>query len=97
MNLKIVMTNGINNLIEDGYIYSTDLDFILLKFISNDWGDLCNEDKKFQNELLKNPNSKYEDRFTGVYLINDIKVWIISEYDYSIKSLIMTILLPEEY
>lgn len=97
MNLKIVVTNGINNLIKEDYIYSTDLDFILLKFISNDWGDLCNEDKKFQNELLKNPNSKYEYRFMGVYMINNIKVWIISEYNYSIKSLIMTILLPEEY
>ena len=48
-------------------------------------------------ELLKNPNSKYEDRFMGVYMINGHKIWIMSEYDYSIKSLLITILLPEEY
>ena len=53
--------------------------------------------KEFQNELLKNPNAKYKDRFMGVYIINEIKIWIMSEYDYSIKSLLITILLPEEY
>ncbi len=69
----------------------------LLKFHSDDWGILCNEDKEFQNELLKNTNSKYEYRFMGVYMINEHKIWIMSEYDYSIKSLLITILLPEEY
>ena len=33
----------------------------------------------------------------GVYMINGHKIWIMSEYDYSIKSLLITILLPEEY
>lgn len=97
MNLRVVMTNGVNYLIEEGEIQDTDLMSILLKFTSNDWGILCNEDKEVQNELLKNPNSKYYDRFMGVYMINENKVWIISEYDYSIKSLLITVLLPEEY
>ena len=30
-------------------------------------------------------------------MINGHKIWIMSEYDYSIKSLLITILLTEEY
>ena len=97
MKLRVVMTNGINYLIESGEFKDKDLMSALLKFHSDDWGILCNEDKEFQNELLKNPNSKYEDRFMGVYMINKHKIWIMSEYDYSIKSLLITILLSEEY
>ena len=97
MKLRVVMTNGINYLIESGEFKDKDLMSSLLKFHSDDWGILCNEDKEFQNELLKNPNSKYEDIFMGVYMINKHKIWIMSEYDYSIKSLLITILLPEEY
>lgn len=97
MNLKIVMTNGVNYLIEMGEIQDKDLLSALLKFNSDDWGILSNEDKEFQKELLKNPHSKYEDRFMGVYMLNENKIWIMSEYDYSIKSLLITILLPEEY
>ena len=97
MKLRVVMTNGVNYLIESGEFKDKDLMSALLKFHSDDWGILCNEDKEFQNELLKNPNSIYEDRFMGVYMINGHKIWIMSEYDYSIKSLLITILLPEEY
>ncbi|MBD7915841.1 hypothetical protein H9660_11865 [Clostridium sp. Sa3CUN1] len=47
--------------------------------------------------MLKNPKAIYMDRFMGAYIINDIKIWIMSDYDYSIKGLVITILLPEEY
>ena len=73
MNLRVVMTNGVNNLIESGEFNDKDLMSALLKFHSDDWGFLCNEDKEFQNELLKNTNSKYEYRFMGVYMINEHK------------------------
>ena len=73
MNLRVVMTNGVNNLIESGEFNDKDLMSALLKFHSDDLGILCNEDKEFQNELLKNTNSKYEYRFMGVYMINEHK------------------------
>lgn len=73
MNLRVVMTNGVNNLIESGEFNDKDLMSALLKFHSDDWGILCNEDKEFQNELLKNTNSKYEYRFMEVYMINEHK------------------------
>ena len=56
MKLRVVMTNGVNYLIESGEFKDKDLMSALLKFHSDDWGILCNEDKEFQNELLKNPN-----------------------------------------
>lgn len=97
MNFKMFMTSGINSLVKEGVLKDKNILIALYKFISNDWGILSDEDKEFQNELLKNPKSKYIDRFMGVYMINKIKIWIMSEYDYSIKGLIYTILLPEEY
>lgn len=34
----------------------------------------------------------------GVYkLMKNIKIWIISEYDYTIDTLIITVLFPNEY
>ena len=51
MKLRVVMTNGVNYLIESGEFKDKDLMSALLKFHSDDWGILCNEDKEFQNEL----------------------------------------------
>ena len=56
MSLRVVMTNEVNYLIEKGEIKDNDLLSALIKFNSNDWGILSNEDKEFQNELLKNPS-----------------------------------------
>ena len=97
MNIKIIITKGIEDLMEEEVFKERDLNLVLSKFISNDWGILENEDKKFQNKLLENPKSIYEDRFLGVYIINKVKIWVIREYDFSTKGLIVTILLPEEY
>ena len=80
-----------------GTLKDIDLVNILNQFVRNDWGVLNDEDKQFQNELLKNPKSVYEERFMGVYLINKFKIWIFREYNYLKDSLIITILLPEEY
>lgn len=97
MKIKTVMTKGINSLLNKDVFTDLDLTLALTKFLSNDWGILSNEDKEFQTSLLRNPKSIYEDRFMGVYIINEIKIWIIKEYDFSIKGLLITILLPEEY
>ena len=45
MKLRVVMTNGVNYLIESGEFKDKDLMSALLKFHSDDWGILCNEDK----------------------------------------------------
>lgn len=61
---------------------------LLLRHVSGDWGEICEEDKT-ENELsLKN----------GFRLLSafrtktDVKIWIITEVDRS-----ATLLLPDEY
>lgn len=97
MKSKIVMTKGVNSLIENGIFSDKDLLSALIQFTSNDWGILSDEDKKLQDELLLIPNSEYNERFMGVYMIHNIKIWFFREYDYSIDTFLTTILLPEEY
>ncbi|MCR1950445.1 hypothetical protein NSA50_05110 [Clostridium sp. DSM 100503] len=97
MKAKIIMTKGVNSLIENGIFSDKDLLSALIQFTSNDWGILSDEDKKLQDELLLIPNSEYNERFMGVYMIHNIKIWFFREYDYSIDTFLTTILLPEEY
>lgn len=97
MNAKIVITKGVNSLIESGLFSDKDLLSTLIQFTSNHWGILSDEDKKLQDELLLIPNSEYTERFMGVYMIHNIKIWFFREYDYSIDTFLTTILLPEEY
>ena len=97
MNIISVMTQGVKFSILEGEINKGDLVVALRKFNDNDWGILSDEDKEFQNKLLEIKNAKFVERFMGVYKSKDIRFWVMSEYDYSIESLVITILLPEEY
>jgi len=59
------------------------------RHIQGDWGDICDEDRKMNEEALI---SGY--RLMSVYDVTaDLKIWIITEADRSVT----TILLPEEY
>ncbi|CAM2079714.1 MAG: hypothetical protein NSGCLCUN01_03942 [uncultured Clostridium sp.] len=97
MKAKIVMTNGVNSLLERGAFSDKDLFLVLIQFTANDWGILSDEDKKLQDELLLVPNSEYSERFMGIYMIHNIKIWIFREYDCYTDTFLTTILLPEEY
>ncbi len=97
MKNSVYMTRGIKNCIDEGEINPYILRISLSRFDSNYWGELCKDDTELQNELLKEKNSKIDNRFIGSYTSNQTKFWIISEYDYTEKTLITTILLPEEY
>ena len=62
---------------------------LLLRHLSGDWGDLCQEDKT-ENEL----SLKYGSRLLSSYQVTDTeKIWIITEADRSVT----TLLLPDEY
>ena len=86
---NICMTSGIAELMEEGKITTNELESILQKHVNGDWGDLCEEDK-LENEAAL---STGESRLMSTYTINNIKIWIITEWDKSVT----TILLPEEY
>lgn len=62
---------------------------LLLRHVTGDWGDLDDEDKK-ENELSVKKGFSILSAYT---LENDVMVWIITEWDRSVT----TILLPNEY
>lgn len=55
---------------------------------SNDWGDVCQEDWDANDHALNDGT-----RLLSAYLVNDSKIWIITEADRCST----TVLLPEEY
>ena len=59
------------------------------RYISGDWGEMCEEDKIANDEALIT-----EDRILASYEEKDMpKIWIITEWDRSST----TILFPSEY
>lgn len=55
---------------------------------AGDWGDVCEQDRRANEEALKSGL-----RLMSVYKIGDGAVWIITEADRSVT----TVLLPEDY
>ena len=98
MKKTILLTHRISTSLQNNEIYEFDLQLQLFKFLENNWGDLCQEDTELQNSLIKKVDAKLHHKFMGVYkLMKNIKIWIISEYDYTIDTLIITVLFPNEY
>lgn len=60
----------------------------LTRHATGDWGNICDEDKKTNEEGLK-----YGYRLMSVYNVYGTVIWIITEADRSVT----TVLLPEEY
>lgn len=98
MKKTILLTHRISTSLQNNEIYEFDLQLQLFKFLENNWGNLCQEDTELQNSLIKKVDAKLHNKFMGVYkLMKNIKIWIISEYDYTIDTLIITVLFPNEY
>ena len=61
----------------------------LIRHANGDWGDVCKEDWKSNDEALKNG-----ERLLSEYkLPDDRRIWIITEWDRSAT----TLLFPEDY
>ena len=81
---QVVITPGANAALD-----RQDVVTALRRHHSGDFGDMCEEDKAYNQEALETGGrimSAYHDR-------NDTKFWIITEHDRSAT----TILLPDEY
>ena len=85
---QLVYTASVQHLIEKETISNIDLFTILRRHASGDWGDLCEEDKQVNQSALADG-----DRLLSSYTINKTTLWIITEADRSVT----TILLPEDY
>ena len=64
-------------------------DFFLEKHVQGDWGEVCSEDKRLNDEALING-----DRLLSAYrTLKNIRLWLITEADRSSSCLLK----PEEY
>ena len=85
----VVITRGANELAENNEKFKKFIEQSFTRYISCDWGEMDEGDKRLNNKALKNG-----DRIFAQYVFdNDLKIWIITEWDRSVT----TILLPEEY
>ena len=83
----VVMTAGVDELVRQGWLNPSQY---LRRHLSGDWGNLCNDDWRQNDAALKSG----EDRLFSSYEVTpDLKLWIITEWDRSVT----TLLLPSEY
>jgi len=85
---RIVWTRGVNDRVAVDTPFSLFVLDSLRRHAKCDWGDLCNQDKK-ENDLSLDRHL----RLLSSYQHNDWKIWIITEADRSVT----TILFPSEY
>lgn len=85
---KVCMTSGIDYAIKEDKNYYKELITCFEKYITGNWGDLCEEDKQANEDALIN-----NERLLASYLTSKGKVYIITERDRSCT----TILFANEY
>ena len=85
---KLVMTRGVHSKIKEDVDFAVGVLDAFERYRRCDFGDLCVEDKSENEQALKDG-----ERIFAVYNIGDEKLWIITEWDRSVT----TLLLPEEY
>lgn len=82
----VVMTAGVDGLVRQGRLKPTPY---LRRHLHGDWGDLSDDDRRLNDAALKSG----EDRlFSSYQVTRDLKLWIITEWDRSVT----TLLLPSE-
>jgi hypothetical protein len=93
---QLVATAGVNSEMREDVKFSDFVNNSLGRYRTEDWGDMCEEDREENDNAVDNisEDGKYLDgRIFAVYKQGDWKIWIITEYDMSVT----TILFPSEY
>ena len=85
---KLVMTRGVHSKIKEDVDFAVGVLDAFERYQRCDWGNLCDEDNALNEQALKDG-----DRIFALYNIGKDKIYIITEWDRSLT----TILLPEEY
>ena len=91
MTLKlgtVLMTQGISARVKKDMKFNDFVSRCVVRHKCGDWGNLCEEDRKANEDAVRNG-----DRVFSSYDSPEGKIWIITEYDRSYT----TVLLPEEY
>lgn len=85
----LVMTCGVAEMYDEDRKFNQFVNTSFNRYIQKDWGDTCEEDVE-RNDYAVN----HEERLLAVYKFSDdITIWIITEWDRSVT----TILFPDEY
>ena len=89
-HMSIVATFSVDERMKSDKDFATFVQLSLGKYVNCDWGDTCEEDKKTNEDALKNG-----ERLLAVYKFPKTgeAIWIITEWDRSVT----TILFPSEY
>lgn len=86
---EVVATSGLVAWLDEGpESRSAEASRCLLRHSSGDWGEVCDEDKRTNDSAVAQ-----DLRVISAYTIDGRKVWIITEWDRSVT----TLLFPEEY
>lgn len=86
----VVATAAVDRAMKSDRAFDTFVKTSLGRYVNADWGDTCTEDRKTNDNALKNG-----ERILAVYIYPKTKkkIWIITEWDRSAT----TILFPSEY
>ena len=85
----LVATMGVNNRIAESKSFAEHVIEAMSKFTSKDWGNLCDEDKKANDQAVIS-----KARVLASYGKGDDNIWIIKDAG---KGAPVTILFPDEY
>lgn len=84
----LVATRGIADEMENNPAFAREISAAFGRYLRQDWGDLCQEDAELNDQSIK-----IGERILAAYPTSKGKVWIITEWDRSVT----TILFPSEY
>lgn len=89
---QVCVTRGVNDLIAENSDFAKFVHQSFKRYISCDWGELCDGDKKQNDEALKNNDNRLLAAYENPEH-PDWRLWIITEWDHSAT----TALFPSEY
>jgi hypothetical protein len=88
----VCVTRGVNNLIADNKEFAKFVHQCFKRFTCCDWGELCESDKRQNDDALKNNDNRLLAAYEHAEH-PDWRLWIITEWDHSAT----TALFPSEY
>lgn len=83
---QVVQTRGLYDAVKDNPNARKEIDEAFIKYINCEWGDLDKEDKKANDQAVKDGQDKIVARYTIKSLEKDI--YIITEWDRSVTTLL---------